>query len=155
MILDTLDHAAQYAPISNGLKEAFLALESVQTQPYVTGRLDVVPDRLFLLKNSYSPKPYGAESLLEAHQEYIDVMYMVEGEELVYVKPTACLKRVDKPYDPAIDALLTPPEGDETAVHLTQGQFLVLFPQDAHCPANRIGGCDAVKKIICKVRVDW
>ena len=155
MILDTLDHAAQYAPLSNGLKEAFLALESVQTQPYVTGRLDVVPDRLFLLKNAYSPKPYGAESLLEAHQEYIDVMYMVEGEELVYVKPTTRLKRVDKPYDPAIDALLTPPEGDETAVHLTKGQFLVLFPQDAHCPANRIGGCDAVKKIICKVRVAW
>ncbi|MEN6636303.1 MAG: YhcH/YjgK/YiaL family protein [Clostridiaceae bacterium] len=154
MILDLLEHAAQYEAISEGLREAFYAIRTVTLDPYVTGKTEIVPDKLFLLKNAYAPKEFGAESLLEAHRSFIDVMYMVEGEELIYVKPTERLRRIDKPYDPSIEALLTRPEGDETAVLLQKGQFLVLFPQDAHCPANRAGS-ESVKKIICKVKVDW
>ena len=154
MILDQLTHAAQYAPISEGLRAAFDVLQTVPLDPYVTGKTELIAGKLFLLKNAYAPKEYGADSLLEAHRDFIDVMYMVEGEELVYVKPTERLRQIDKPYDPSIEALLTRPEGDETAVHLTKGQFLVLFPQDAHCPANRAGS-ETVKKIICKVKVDW
>jgi len=155
MILDLLEHAAQYAPLSQGLREAFRALETTQLEPYVTGKTQIVEDKLSLLKNAYAPKALGESSLIEAHRDYIDVMFMVEGQELIYVKPTERLQRVDKPYDAAIDALLTRTEGDETAVLLTAGQFLVLFPQDAHCPGIRAGGCESVKKIICKVKVDW
>lgn len=154
MILDLLEHAAQYEAISEGLREAFCAIRTVTLDPYVTGKTEIVPDKLFLLKNAYAPKEFGAESLLEAHRSFIDVMYMVEGEELIYVKPTERLRRIDKPYDPSIEALLTRPEGDETAVLLQKGQFLVLFPQDAHCPANRAGS-ESIKKIIYKVKVDW
>lgn len=154
MILDLLEHAEQYEAISEGLREAFQALRTAELDPYVTGKTEIVPDKLYLLKNAYCPKAFGAESLLEAHRTNIDVMYMVEGEELIYVKPTERLKQIDKPYDPSIEALLTRPEGDETAVLLQKGQFLVLFPQDAHCPANRAGS-ESVKKIICKVKVDW
>ena len=154
MILDTLEHAAQYAPISEGLREAFQALRTSELDPYVTGKTEIIPDKLYFIKNAYSPKEFGSESLLEAHRDFIDVMYMVEGEELIYVKPTDRLRQIDKPYDASIEALLTRPEGDETAVLLQQGQFLVLFPQDAHCPANRAGS-ETVKKIICKVKVDW
>lgn len=154
MILDTLEHAAQYEAISEGLREAFRALKTAQLEPYVTGKTEIIADKLYLLKNAYSPKAFGSESLLEAHRDFIDVMYMVEGEERIYVKPTQRLRKIDKPYDPSIEALLTRPEGDETAVLLQKGQFLVLFPQDAHCPANRAGS-ETVKKIICKVKVDW
>ena len=154
MILDTLEHAAQYASVSEGLRAAFDALQTVPLDPYVTGKTEIIPNKLYLLKNAYSPKEFGEESLLEAHRDFIDVMYMVQGEELIYVKPTERLKKIDKPYDPSIEALLTQPEGDETAVLLQKGQFLVLFPQDTHCPANRAGS-ESVKKIICKVKVDW
>jgi YhcH/YjgK/YiaL family protein len=155
MILDTLDHAQQYENISKGLKQTLLTLENWQTEPYVTGRTDVQGEQLYLLANAYATKSLGEESRLEVHRSYIDVMYMVEGEELIYVKPTEQLRQVDKLYDPAIDAMLAKLDGDETAVRLQKGQFLVLFPQDAHCPGNRSGNCDSVKKIICKLKLGW
>lgn len=46
------------------------------------------------------------DAIFEAHKQYIDVMYMVEGEEIIYVKQTENIKNVTKEYDSEIDALL-------------------------------------------------
>ena len=92
-------------------------------------------------------------ALLEAHRQYLDVMYMVEGEETIYVKTTAELANITKEYDPSIEALLATLDSDATPVRLTKGHFIVLFPQDAHAPACDTEKTNAVKKIIGKVRI--
>ena len=81
-------------------------------------------------------------------------MYMVEGEETIYVKPTERLMTVTKPYSAEIDALLGETDVDATPVRLTAGSFIVLFPQDAHTPACHTDGLHRVKKIIGKVALD-
>ena len=45
------------------------------------------------------------EGLAEAHRNYIDVMYIVEGAETIYVKPTDKLQNVKKEYNPERDIL--------------------------------------------------
>ena len=80
-------------------------------------------------------------------------MYMVEGEETIYVKPTSQLSNITMEYDPAGDALLAAMDADATPVRLTAGSFIVLMPQDAHAPACWVGEAKGVKKIIGKVRV--
>ena len=42
---------------------------------------------------------------------------------------------------------------DATAVRLEAGSFIVLFPQDAHCPGRCVEESTTVKKIIGKVRI--
>jgi beta-galactosidase beta subunit len=39
------------------------------------------------------------DAIFKAHKQYIDVMYMVEGEEIIYVKQTENIKNVTKEYD--------------------------------------------------------
>lgn len=152
MILDTLDRASQYYPALPGLEQAVAAIRAFDKEHYPTGRTDVDGEHLFLLANAYAPRPLSEDSLMEAHRRYADIMYMVEGEETILVKPTQALSGLKQPYDPAGDALLVPVDDDCTAVCLKAGQFIVLLPQDAHCPALQ-SRASQVKKIICKLEL--
>ena len=80
-------------------------------------------------------------------------MYLVEGEEAIYVKPTDSLKNIVKPYDECKDVLFSKNDSDASKIIMNQGSFIVLFPQDAHCPGCRINGSERVKKIIGKVKI--
>jgi len=155
MILDVLENAKVYSGVSGGLTAALKAIAALPLEPYPAGRNEVAGNKLYINACEYDTKELGPDSRFEAHRAYIDVMYMVEGEETIYVKPVTRLTNVLKPYDPAVDALLAAVDGDGTPVHLTKGQFVVLFPGDAHCPACRSGSCGHVKKLICKLAVDY
>ena len=150
MILDTINNAASYAGLHEGIDLALKAEAAYTPENYETGRIEIDGDKVFLNRLAYAT---GDPSIFEAHREYIDVMYMVEGEETIYVKPTDKLGSITKEYDPDGDALLADFEKDATAVHLTAGSFIVLYPQDAHAPGCKYGESKNVKKIVGKVRL--
>lgn len=152
MILDQLKNAGQYAGIHTGVDCALEEMKKFTPDHYPGGRVSVDGDNVFLLLNSYETHP-KEEAMAEAHRAYIDVMYMVEGAETIYVKPVDSLKNITAEYDPNVEALLADTDEDATAVRLEAGSFIVLFPQDAHSPACHADGMQKVKKIIGKVRV--
>lgn len=154
MILDTISNAKQYEVLSPRLAGALKAAADYPTNPYVIGKTELDGDNLFLLACSYDTKSFGQESLMEAHRKYVDIMYMVEGEEIIYVKPTYDLRELIMKYDPVKDALLAKVDDNSTAVRLHAGQFVVLYPQDAHCPGCSIISSETVKKIIVKMSVE-
>ena len=152
MIFDQLKNANCYKGI---LPTVITALEKMATYTpdnYPGGKVTIDGDNLFLLLNSYETRDPAAAQF-EAHEKYIDVMYMVEGEEIIYVKPTDALREITKEYDPAIDALLAKLDEDAIPVRLTAGTFVVLFPQDAHAPNCFVTAPQKVKKIIGKVKI--
>ena len=69
-------------------------------------------DAVFLNVASYETHAVDG-ALTEAHRNYIDVMYMIEGSETVWVKPTDGLLHITASYDADGDALLaeTAPDG--------------------------------------------
>ena len=152
MILDQLKNASFYKDIQPGITAALEKAAAYTPDNYPGGRVDVNGDKLFLLLNEYEThSPEGA--LFEAHHKYIDVMYMVEGEEIIYVEPTDKLRTITKPYDPEMDYLLAELDRDATPVRLSAGQFIVLFPQDAHAPGCFDKTSEPVKKVVAKVRL--
>lgn len=152
MILDTIHNAASYAGLHAGIDLALKAVAAYTPDNYETGRIEIDGDKVFLNRNAYATAD-PANAIFEAHRDYIDVMYMVEGEETIYVKPTSQLSNITKEYDPAGDALLADFDQDATPVHLTAGSFVILMPQDAHAPGCRYGESKNVKKIVGKVRI--
>lgn len=152
MILDKIENISCYMGVLPAITTALEKAAVYTPDNYPGGRVDLDGDNLFLLLNTY--ETHSAEdALFEAHQKYIDVMYMVEGEEIIYVKPTDKLSAVTQAYDPQIDALLAKLDRDATPVRLTAGSFIVLFPQDAHAPACCDKAPQTVKKIIAKVKI--
>ena len=138
MILDTIEHAFLYNSIHPSLPAFFSALK------------EYTPTN-FPSLTRYKTKSIE-DAKLEAHNEYWDIMYMVEGEETVYVKPRKKLSHITTEYTVENEALLAELDPDCTAVHLSAGQFLILFPEDAHCPEREYKGKKNVKKIVGKLR---
>ena len=154
MIVDRIENKALYAGISVGINKVLEFAKDLTPDTYPTERVYLDGDALFINVPKYVTH-LREGAVTEAHRKYIDVMYMVEGSENIYVKPTAKLSKITKEYDPEGDALLADTDDDTTAVRLEAGMFLVLFPDDAHAPA-----CDplpdtgvSVKKIIAKVLI--
>ena len=152
MILDLLKNAKKYAGIHPGVDRALEEMKRFTPDNYGDGRVEVDGDNVFLLLNNYETHP-KSESMAEAHRKYIDVMYMVEGSETIYVKNVEKLRCITEEYTEENEALIAKTDDDATAVRLETGYFVVLFPQDAHSPACDADGKQTVKKIIGKVRV--
>lgn len=152
MIFDQMKNASCYKGILPAVTTALEKMAAYTPDNYPGGKVEIDGDNLFLLLNTYETRD-PANAQFEAHEKYIDVMYMVEGEEIIYVKPTDCLQEITKPYDQAIDALLAKLDDDAIPVRLTAGTFVILFPQDAHAPACYDTVPQTVKKIIGKVKI--
>ena len=152
MIYDEISNAKLYSGLNQGIDMMLKEMQKFEADNYPEGRISMDGDNLFMLFGNYEThSPEGA--LTEAHQKYIDVMYMVEGAETIYVKPVERMQNVTKSYDASIDALLGETDSDASPIRLESGCFIVLFPRDAHAPACYADGPASVKKIIGKVRI--
>jgi biofilm protein TabA len=90
-----------------------------------------------------------AEGRWEAHRAHIDLQMVVQGEEHIGVAP---LERMTaEPYDAERDLLWLTGEGDR--VTLRPGDFVLLWPEDAHMPGMAITEPCPVLKVVFKIRV--
>ena len=152
MILDTMENAGQYACLNENINRVLQAMQTYTPEHYPVGRVELDGSKLFMHICAYEPhSPAGA--LCEAHRKYIDVMYMVEGEETIYVKATSGLQNITAQYDGDKDCLLADTDCDATPVRLSAGSFVVLIPQDAHTPGCYADGPCNVKMFIGKVQI--
>lgn len=154
MVIDRLDHAAQYYALGKGIEIVlrwFAAYEDDGSALPVRTVLD--GEHIFVNGVNYTSeaKPQG---LLEAHKKYIDVMYVVEGEEKFFYKPIAEVKRITMPYDVEKECQLAEIDADAAQHRFAAGHFLIFFPQDGHLAAQLWGTPCKVRKFIAKVAVD-
>lgn len=149
MIFDKIENSAIYESISPLIKKAFDYLKETDFSKLENGKHIVQGDDLFAIVQEYDTKN-DADAKLEAHHKYIDVQYVVSGEELIGVKPLIT-QMPCKDYDAENDYALY----DDTCsfVKITPKQFAVLFPQDLHKPGIKVKDSIKVKKVVMKVRV--
>ena len=106
-------------------------------------------------KNAYAtitdnPSKTLEDAKWESHQKYIDLQYVISGEEKIGVAPVSTAT-VTKPYNPAKDAANYTADG--TYYIAKPSQFFLFFPPDAHRPNIKVDGYDTVKKLVIKIKV--
>jgi YhcH/YjgK/YiaL family protein len=150
MIIDTLAHASLYAGIHPQFKTAFAFLSRPCLESATDGKTVLAePDKVFANIQTYMTKPLEGGSM-EAHKKYIDVQYIVSGEEWIGWAPFGGQKVVT-PFDAGKDIGFY--SGETSLLHLRAGMFAIFFPQDAHMPCRFIKTACEVKKIVVKVAV--
>lgn len=152
MILDTILNAKQYQGINSGVDRILEAVTAYTPDNYPVGRITLDGMNLYMNLEEFETHS-REEGLAEAHRNYIDVMYIVEGAETIYVKTVDKLQNVKKEYNPERDILQADIDQDATAVRLETGSFAVFFPQDAHAPGCHADAPGKVKKIVGKIRI--
>lgn len=152
MIQDTLDNSARYEALNSRFAKAFAFLRTVNGTKAL-GRHDLDGDHCFALVQTYETKPLEMAKF-EAHRKYIDVQFIYSGRETILWAPLAEMKEETLAYSEEKEAALWKLVPDVTELHMSAGQFAILFPQDAHAPCVEWGKCEPVFKVVVKVAVE-
>lgn len=90
----------------------------------------------------------------EAHKKYIDIQYLLSGEERISCLPIERLKEV-KPYNEENDAAFyaADPSLQPSYFSLLPGYFAIFYPQDGHMPQLCVDKPELVKKVVIKVKI--
>lgn len=147
MIIDTLENTSRYECLHARFKAAFDFLKDTDLAALPDGRSEIDGDRLYALKQTYQTKPLEGGKL-EAHRKYIDIQFVVSGEEYIGYAPLVDQKPVD-PFNEEKDIGFY--QGDASLTKISAGMFAIFYPNDAHLPSRYLEASLAVKKIVMKV----
>lgn len=148
MIKDDLRRAEQYYNISENLKKGFEWIKNNDLKNLPDGRYEI-DDNNYANLQSYLTKD---DAPYEGHRDYIDIQYMVVGEELSGVIDYSTCSTKEE-YNKEKDIEFLNCNTKEEFYKIKEGEFFVFFPHDAHKPAIKVKENKNVKKVIVKVHV--
>jgi biofilm protein TabA len=138
---------------SKGFEAGFTFLERNDLATLPLGRHDIDGDSVYvLLQRSMTRSP--AEGRFESHHRYIDIQFLIAGEEMIGLAPVERLN-VTAPYDDAKDITFYAVAKGFEEVSLEPGQFAVFFPADGHMPLCAAGQPMEIHKAVVKVKLDF
>jgi YhcH/YjgK/YiaL family protein len=147
--IDKETFARQYQLNKEGWDKAFAFLKSHDLKTLAKGRHEIDGDKVYASVTENPSRDWDSTNW-ESHRNYIDLQYVIEGEEKIGVHPVS-RSTVTKPYDPKKDVANYAAEGKLYTAD--PSVFFLFFPGDAHRPNITPGGNKVVKKIVIKVRV--
>jgi biofilm protein TabA len=146
MISDELTNAGLYGALGPGIARGLRFLSETDLASLAPGTHELEGKRLFALVSDYAPKPV-AECRWEAHRRYIDLQYMVSGIERMGIAPTSHMKETDYQADRDLVRL----EGAGDFLTFGAGQFMILWPGDAHMPGVATNAPGVARKVVVKI----
>lgn len=107
----------------------------------------VINDYMYVNVETYQTKE---DALFEAHRDYIDIQYIISGEEKIGVtKYSDCKENI--PYDKERDIEFLNGEGE--FYPMRTGDYMILYPTDAHKPSISLNEQTTVRKAVVKVKL--
>jgi YhcH/YjgK/YiaL family protein len=148
MIFDRIENINNY----KGLGRVYTALEFMAKTDFTkmpVGKYQLDGDNIYYMVQSYDTNP--DKTIAEAHKKYIDIQYIVKGEEIIAVAPIQGNKKLTEAKEEK-DVYFY--ECDTKPVVLNDGDFMVLYPSDLHLPGKAVEEPCEVLKVVFKVLVD-
>lgn len=149
MILDCLENAEKYICLNPHFATAFAVLLRTNLVCFAEGRLEIDGDDVYavIVKDS-GRKPEDA--LLETHDKYIDIQYVISGTDSIGWKARKNLSQPKDDYDASRDVTFYEDKPDAWPA-VGPGMFGIYFPEDGHMPMISDG---ELHKVIIKVAVE-
>ncbi|MBU1658150.1 YhcH/YjgK/YiaL family protein [bacterium] len=108
-------------------------------------------DKNFALEQVYDSKERD-NCFFESHRQYIDVQFILEGEEIIEVSNSDILV-VSFPYNEQMDLIKYEEITKASQIVLKKGDVAIFYPQDAHMPCVKVVDSVKVLKTVVKVAV--
>lgn len=149
MLIDKIENCRLYSGLSRNI---FSALEYIVKTDFTnmeTGKYEIDGENMFALVSDYTTKN-SADCHLEAHRKYIDVQYMVKGNEMVGYALLAHQTPVTD-YDEEKDVSFFKDDA-VSFLNFNEGLFAIFFPGDLHMPGTGTKSTP-VRKVVVKVKI--
>ena len=150
MIKDKLTDSNKYNDLSLNINKGLSWLKETDLINISDGKYYIDGEKLYANVQTYETK---SDAYYEAHREYIDIQYIVKGKEYIGVVPYNTCKTVEE-YDSNRDIEFLTCKKELPYQTLNEGEFLILYPEDAHKPSIMIEKKQTVKKVVVKVGVN-
>jgi YhcH/YjgK/YiaL family protein len=153
VLVDKIDNISLYNYLPKNIKNSLLFLQKTDFLVIPDGKYEIDRSNIFYIVQRYDTKPF-AEGKLETHKKYIDIQFIVTGEEILGYTPfdTDNLQII-KPYDASKDICFYQKPEELSAVKLSQNMFCLLYPQAAHMPGKYFAASSNVLKVVVKILI--
>lgn len=146
MIICQYKDLKRYVGVIPGLEEALAAVDSGKAE-----EIGVLPlsggNRIVTSVGQTTPLE-GRKC--EAHRQYLDLQYIVEGEETMGWAP---LDKLASSGEFNTEGDIGMYEGSVDYCRITAGNCYVVFPEDGHMPAVHLDEPHTFKKMVMKLKV--
>jgi len=152
MILDTFKNIKLYSGLGNRFSQAIDFLCETDFSNFKPGKIFIDGKNIFAMLNEYQTKNVS-DCKLEAHKKYIDIQYIISGEELIGFA-TLKNQKILEEYDDEKDVVFFDDDVEVDLLKLKAGMFTVFFPDDLHKPCVKVNElADKVQKIVVKIKI--
>jgi len=117
------------------------------------GTIKIDSDDLYYILTTYNTSDNIEEKPAEAHRKFIDLQYILYGEEKIGYADYTSPKMLLKEYDAGSDVELFKRIEDESFFVLKKDMYAVFFPEDVHRPGLTDKEGHGVRKVIFKIPV--
>ena len=150
MIIDTLKNASKYFSVHPLFAKAFEYISKTDLNTIEPGKYEIDGDNLkAAFSNKKGMTAEESVSKFECHDKHIDIQVCIDGVETFGWKPREKCQVPNGGYNETKDVQLYTDTPD-TWFQLTNGQFVILFPEDVHAPMI---GDKEIKKLVIKVKI--
>ncbi|WP_348945969.1 YhcH/YjgK/YiaL family protein [Chitinibacter sp. FCG-7] len=148
MYLSHLHHPQ--APLPRIIETALDYLRSTDFSQMEPGRYPLDGEQMIAIVQTPQTQPWET-GLPEFHQRYLDIQYVLEGEEIMgyHIAPHTPNLMKDQLAERDI-AFVHPIEG-ESRLHLSAGMFAIFFPGELHKPCRSVTQSCTIKKVVIKI----
>lgn len=146
-IEDLKEHCQKYPERWNA---AFRFLTELDKDNLVYGRTDL-SEHVYANIAAYETRP-EQECMAEAHQRYIDIQYILSGQEYMAVTRDKTLA-LTTPYNEKDDYMFFAFQ-PKCYIRADSTRFFIFFPEDIHKPCVQMDRPEKVVKVVVKLQYD-
>lgn len=148
MILDKIDNYKLYVNLNQRIARAFTYILETDFSQLSLGKHLIEGEDIFALLQEYDTKEIE-NCKLESHKKYIDIQFMISGDELMGI--TTLNNQETTEFNEDNDYYFY--NSDYTIIRVNEGMFTIFFPDDIHMPCIKVETIEFVKKVVIKVKV--
>ncbi len=149
MIKGTLNSNIKSLNLNKNIELGLNWIKENDLKGLADGKFFIEEDKIYANIQTYKTK---TEAPFEAHRKYIDIQYIINGQEKIGVTNYSNCTTIE-PYDEEKDIEFLSSKTLTEHIVLKEGEFLILYPEDAHQPSLAVTTSQMVRKAVIKVHI--
>lgn len=140
----------RYDDVKSISEEAYNFLQKLQSLSWKDGKHEL-GNGVYVNIESYVTQERNSRQF-ENHNKYIDIQIMLDGEEIIEVCPVENMV-ASIPYDVERDVTFFTNNKIGTQHFLKKGEYLIIYPGQAHMPCVNVKEATWVRKAVIKIPI--
>ena len=153
MIFSSIDVDYKNMGYPKAIVRALDYLKNTDLKAMEPGSYQLEGDKMYVHIDAVDTRSWH-DTKPESHKNYIDIQFMITGEEDQAFSPNRGDMEPVESYPERDLYFYNNEHDDEGEVQLSEGNYTIFFPSDVHRPLIAVNEPRPIKKAVVKVHVD-